>query len=76
MKGCYEIRENKFGRFFVKNYKYYYLDSFDVWGLDTTLWYDTIDYKFFKVKFIEDNGKEYIKLRRDKKCRELERVYG
>lgn len=66
MKNTYEIKENNFGKFFVKNHKYYYLDSFDIWGLDTTLWYDTIDYIFYKVKFINENGKEYINIRKTK----------
>lgn len=66
MKNTYEIRENKFGKFFIKNHKYYYLDSFDVWGLDTSFWYDTIDYIFYKVKFINESGKEYINIRKTK----------
>lgn len=72
----YEIRENKFGKFFIKNNKYHYLDSYEVWGLDTTLWYDTIDYKFFKVKFIEEDNKKYIQLSKNKRTRELEHTYN
>lgn len=72
----YEIRENKFGKFFIKNNKYHYLDSYEVWGLDTSLWYDTIDYKFFKVKFIEEDNKKYIQLSKNKRCRELEHTYN
>ncbi len=60
----YEIRENKFGKFFVKNHQYHYLDSYEVWGLDTKLWYDTIEYDFYKVKFKEENGVEYIQLKK------------
>lgn len=66
MKNTYEIRENKFGKFFVKNNQYYYLDSFDVWGLDTSLWYDKINYIFYKVRFTEENNKEYINIRKTK----------
>jgi hypothetical protein len=72
----YEIRENKFGKFFIKNYKYHYLDSYEVWGLDTSLWYDTIDYKFFKVKFIEEDNKKYIQLSKNKKTRQLEHTFN
>jgi len=72
----YEVRENKFGKFFIKNHKYHYLDSYEVWGLDTTLWYDTIDYKFFKVKFIEEDNKKYIQLSKNKRTRELEHTYN
>lgn len=60
----YEIRENKFGKFFVKNNQYHYLDSYEVWGLDTKLWYDTIEYNFYKVNFKEEEGKKYIQLRK------------
>lgn len=66
MKNIYEIKENKFGKYFIKNNKYYYLDSFDVWGLDRTLWYDKIEYLFYKVKFINENGVEYINIRKTK----------
>lgn len=72
----YEIRENKFGKFFIKNHKYHYLDSYEVWGLDTTLRYDTIDYKFFKVKFIEEDNKKYIQLSKNKKTRQLEHIFN
>ena len=72
----YEIRENKFGKFFIKNNKYHYLDSYEVWGLDTSLWYDTIDYKFFKVKFIEEGNKKYIQLSKNKNTRQLEHTFN
>lgn len=71
----YELKENKFGRYFIKNNKFYYLDSFDIWGLDSSIWYDTIDYIFYKVKFITENGKEFIKLRKTKETKNLERVW-
>lgn len=66
MKNIYELRKNKYGTFFIKNNKYYYLDSFDIWGLDNTLWYDKIDYIFYRVGFIEKNDKKYIKIRKTK----------
>ena len=66
MRNCYELRENKFGKFFVKNHKYYYLDTFDIWGLDKSIWYDTIDYIFYKVSFTTIDDKEYIKIRKTK----------
>lgn len=71
----YEIKENKFGKYFIKNHKFYYLDSFDIWGLDNTIWYDKIDYYFYKVKFINENNKNYIQLRKNKQTKELERVW-
>ena len=64
MKNIYELKENKFGKYFIKNNQYYYLDSFDIWGLDPTLWYDKIDYYFYRVKFIKENEKEYINIRK------------
>ena len=71
-KGVYELNEGKFGIYFIKNYKYYYLDEFDIWGLDRTLWYDKIDYVFYKVKFIVDEyGRKYIKMRKTKAPIEL-----
>ena len=71
----YQLKENKFGKYFIKNNKYYYLDSFDIWGLDTSIWYDKIDFIFYKVKFIIENGVKYIQLSKNKKTRELERVW-
>lgn len=44
-------------------------------GLDTSIWYDKIDFIFYKVKFIIENGIEYIQLSKNKKTRELERVW-
>ena len=72
----YEISENKFGKFFVKNHKYHYLDSYEVYGLDPSLWYDTIEYKFFKVKFIKEDNKQFIQLSKNKRTRELENMYN
>ena len=72
----YELKENKFGKYFIKNNKFYYLDSFDIWGLDNTIWYDKIDYYFYKVKFINENNKNYIQLRKNKQTKELERVWS
>lgn len=66
MKNIYELNKNKLGTFFIKNNKYYYLDSFDIWGLDNTLWYDKIDYIFYRVSFIEENDKKYIRIRKTK----------
>lgn len=63
----YELKENKFGRYFIKNHQYYYLDQFEVYGLDTSLWYDTIDYILYKVKFTKEEDKEFISLRK-KEC--------
>lgn len=60
----YELKENKFGRYFIKNYQYYYLDQFEVYGLDTSLWYDKIDYILYKVKFTKEEDKEFISLRK------------
>ena len=71
----YKLEENKFGKYFIKNHKYYYLDEFDIWGLDRTIWHDKIDYVFYKVRFIIENGIEYIQLSKNKKTRELERVW-
>lgn len=62
----YKLEHNKFGAFFIKNNKYYYLDQFETWGLDTTLWYDTIDYLFYRVNFILKNNDFYIKIRKTK----------
>lgn len=67
MRNCYELRENKFGKFFIKNHKYYYLDSFKVYGLNNKHWYDTIDYIIYNVDFITINDKKYIKLRKNYK---------
>ena len=75
-KGIYELKENKFGSYFIKNHKFYYLDSFDIWGLDRTLWYDKIDYIFYKVKFIEENGKRFISLRKTKETKKLESMFS
>jgi len=71
----YELKENRFGTYFIKNRKFYYLDQFDVWGLNTSLWYDKIDYYFYKVKFITENGKKYIQLRKDKRTKQLEKTW-
>lgn len=60
----YELKTNKFGRYFIKNHQYYYLDQFEVYGLDTSLWYDTIDYILYKVKFTKEEDKEFISLRK------------
>jgi hypothetical protein len=60
----YELRKNKYGTFFIKNHKYYYLDQFDIWGLDRTIWFDKIDYISYKVKFINKDNKEYINIRK------------
>ncbi len=72
----YRIEENKFGKFFVKNHKYFYLSDFEIWGLDTSIRYDKINYVFYKVKFVIENGIEYIQLSKNKKTRELERVWS
>ena len=48
MKNCYKIYENQFGKFFVKNHKYYYLDSFEVYGLNNKHWLDKIDYIIYQ----------------------------
>jgi hypothetical protein len=62
----YEIKENKHGKFFIKNHQYWYLDQLEIWGLNPNLRYDTIDYNFYRVNFIEENGVKYIKLRKVK----------
>ena len=67
MRNCYKIYENQFGKFFVKNHKYYYLDSFEVYGLDRKHWLDKIDYIIYNVDFIDVNGDRYIKLRKNSK---------
>lgn len=60
----YELKENQFGKYFIKNNLYYYLDQFEVYGLDTSLWYDKIDYILYKVKFTKEEDKEFISLRK------------
>ena len=65
-KNTYELRKNKFGTFFIKNNQFWYLDTLEIWGLDTSLRYDTIEYNFYRVKFIEENGKKYINIRKTK----------
>lgn len=73
MKNIYEIRKNKFGKYFIKNHKYYYLDSFDFGELDALKYYrsyivyDNIDYIYYKVKFINEDNKEYINIRKTNK---------
>lgn len=71
----YELKENKFGKYFIKRNKYYYLDSFDIWGLDRSIWYDKINYVFYKVKFITENDREYIQLRKNKQTKILENTW-
>lgn len=61
----YELFKNNKGEYwFVKRYKLYYLNEFEVWGLDTSIWYDKIDYIKYKVKFSLENGKKYIHLKK------------
>ena len=66
MNNLYELKSNKFGSYFIKNNQYWYLDQLEVFGLDTSLRYDTIEYNFYKVEFIEKDNKKYIKCRKTK----------
>lgn len=68
----YQLLNGTKGRYFIKNHQYHYLDQYDIWGLDTSIWYDTIDYKFYKVKFITKDNFDYIQLTKNKETRKLE----
>lgn len=60
----YKIEKNKLGAYFIKQHKYYYLDSFEIYGLNKNIWYDKIDYILYKVKFIYIDNTEYIQLKK------------
>ena len=66
VKRLYEIKEANGTKYFVKNNKVFFLDEFEIWGLDKSIWYDKIDYFTYKVKFKNIDGKEYISLRKIK----------
>ena len=72
----YELKENKFGKYFIKNNKYHYLSQYDRWGLDKTIWHDTIDYGFYKVKFLSIDNVDYIQLSKNKETKRLEQLFN
>ena len=60
-KNIYKIEYNKYGAYFIKNHKYYYLDEFTRYGLNNKHWYNKIDYKIYNITFITIDNVKYIK---------------